>query len=253
MKKIMILLAVSLIFFSCQQGVVPYEITTEYTQAAPVATPAGETTEETKTVKMLTPIDESKEYIFDQPNRRIYLADDLPDGTGQMAPTPFTYDNGTYADVIDFIYDVPTREWYIKVADMIEVKTDGLTTGWEPKERIFKQKDGKVVESELTMFPGYNPEGLKPLETGADIDLVYEILSDGAHIFFRPHNQDQTKCSNFAGDWKIVTWYRVVGDTLWVIGSLKDVGKPQIFTIDEGGIMATRRMDDAKAVFKPKQ
>jgi len=245
-KKFLIFIS-ALLFYGCA---VPYEVTTAYkAETAPVEKPT-ETPKEPESMKTLAPIDESKDYIFDYENNRVYLADDLPDGIGHMDPLPILYSDGSFADVRDITYDIPTRHWYIKVMDMKEIITDGVTIGWEPAERIFKQKDGKVTETTDGVFPGYNPACVPPVKL-AQADLSYIKLSDGEHLVWYPHNQDWEKESWIAGDFTNVSWYRVVGNTLWTVSVRKGFEKPQLFTIENGGREAIARIWLARAAFKP--
>jgi hypothetical protein len=249
MKKSIFLLLMAVFFVSCEVGfqlgsdVNPVAVHTDYKNPEKVT---GDSTVENA---VLMPIDETKEYIFDPGTKRVYDSEELPDGEGALYPLPFYMNDGTIADVLSFNYDKTTRYWYIKVRQYQEVVTDGIVVAVEPVERIFKQRNNEVTEDFTGVFPVYRPETIESYSHEI-ADLMYQELTDGEHYFWFPHNQDWNRTSGIYGDFDNVDWFKVVGNTIWTVGTKKGIGKPQIFTINKEFGSAWRRMDDAWAVYK---
>jgi hypothetical protein len=253
MKKLLILLA-AVFLMGCEQpaGYSPIRITTNHSSGGssnPGNNGNGKNQGEVPEVeKMLEPIDEDIVYIWDFENNRAYFADDLPDGEGDMAPHPFLFTDGTVADVVGFEYYRPDRHFYLKVRCFEEVKTDGITTGWNEVYRIFRQKKYKMEEAPKdTVFPAYEPVNIE------DYKFAYGYVGKnrpGYPTLFPsdPHGIKYGFCSP---EFKNFTMFHTSGDTEWMIGEKLDIDHPQLFTIDHINVTPRCWIWYAKAVFKP--
>lgn len=248
MKKYLIIL-LAVLFVGCDTGLMqkPVYVTTikdTPSYSAPQESPENPE-EEIIVKKMLAPIDETKIYIWDDFNKCMYLADDLPSGKEPLNPTPFLYTDGTVADVVAFEFYKPDRHFYLKVRDMEEVKTDGITTGWNEIYRTFRQINGKMTETDNPVFPAYAHETVTEYEYPG---FRLGPTPDHWWVFF-PTDEWGIRMGYCSYPMKYFSKIIKKGDNVWVIAEKRDVDHPQLFLMGEA-CDSTRWMDYAKAVYK---
>ena len=213
--------------------------------AEPELPPEDPEIPEEEIVKTLAPIDESLVYIWDDYNKAIYCADDLPQKNSYMEPRQFLYNDGTKADVIAFEFYKPGNAFYIKVKELVEKKTDGITTGWEVVEKTYKQKNGKVTETD-DVFPVYTPIPIKEFTFKG----IYIGETPDHWTTFFPSDDYGKKMGFCSYPLKYISMVHQSGEVLWFIGERMDVDHPQLFTVEQITCEAKRWMDYAKVVTK---
>lgn len=245
MKKLLGLL-LAVLFVGCSQGTVPVVVNTQYPE--PVVEPdTGDTEEENVvTEKILAPIDESLVYIWDDFNKRIYKADDLPDGNGEINPVMLLFTDGTQADILAFEYYKPDRHFYFKVAALEEVLSDGVIVDYQPVTKIFRQQNGVVEQcADNTVFPAHTPP--KITQYNFKGDYIGET-PDHWWVFF-PSDEYGIRTGYCSYPMKYFSMIHISGDTLWCIAEKRDVDHPQLFALGEA-CQLTRWMDYARPVYK---
>lgn len=245
MKKLMMLL-VAVFFAGCEVGYVPIRMSTNKEQPSYSTPESKDVPKEEIVVKQLAPIDDTLVYIWDEINKCMYLADDLPDGEGDMAPKPFYYTDGTVADVVAFEFYKPDRHFYFKVHDIKEIKEDGITVRWEDVYRIFRQINGKMSETDNPVFPAYGHNSIKEC-TFKNAEL--RPSPDVGMMAFFPTDEWGVKMGFCSWPMKYFSMFHVSGDTLWCIAERMDVDHPQLFMLEENAQLV-RWTDHTKAVYK---
>ena len=247
MKKLLIFL-VAVIFLGCELPYSPIRTKTHYAEME-YQSPGQGTNEGGQYVPQnLAPIDESIVYLWDDINKVVYYASELPDGEGDFVPHPFLYEDGTIARVVAFEYYRPDRHFYLKLREYQPVEEEGLVVGYNEVYRIFRQKNGVMKEAPAnTVFPAFTPVHIETYE------WEYGRAGRNGHNYptLFPTDEYGSRMAFCSREFKYFQYFHKSGETEWVIGEMEHDDRPRAYTISKINMMTDGWTEYSKAVFKP--